>query len=402
MALLLNRKYGSRLECLYYILKSCYAKFGTNKNFSLKDFKYDEKDNDNVHKYCQLLQAVVGRKCCPYLERALNRSKCYATQSVDSDSTKSKAVSDIGGSLEALGFIYKCGKNTYKISENGKKWANSDFGTEEWENIARAGVLSYGVVVGFLSKIAELPDTFSSKGLYLSYPNTTEVVNYVDENGDNITIRLSTNSQKDSNTRTMSRIIAWCVTVGFIEPVDVAGSNSTLAHIRYRDFLNKKALAVRKFKKTKICKHIFDNKFLVEHPLSYSRLHKNVGSLRENGGQDLRKATMKYNKNILNRRYMFVYALNVYSQKNEGLDLELLVETMKAHAGDFFLSGNDAYTIMQSECEIADITGIPFEEDDNGNLWAKTTVSMEVLGEDAPETVVKLAKKVIEEMEKKK
>ena len=36
MALLLNRKYGSRLECLYYILTSCYKKYGVTKNLILK------------------------------------------------------------------------------------------------------------------------------------------------------------------------------------------------------------------------------------------------------------------------------------------------------------------------------------------------------------------------------
>ena len=105
MALLLNRKYGSRLECLYYILKAQYAKYGTASAFDLSNFKYDPDDLDNVHAYCELLQDVLGMPCCPYLKNPLDLSKCYATQSVDSDTTKSKAVSDIGGSLEALGFI---------------------------------------------------------------------------------------------------------------------------------------------------------------------------------------------------------------------------------------------------------------------------------------------------------
>ena len=117
MSLLLNRKYGSRLECLYYILKSCYAKFGTEKEFALKDLKYDEDDKYNVHNYCQLLQDCVGIKCCPFLVNPLNDSKCYATQSIYSDSTKSKAVSDVGGSFEALGFTKKFTKNKYKITK---------------------------------------------------------------------------------------------------------------------------------------------------------------------------------------------------------------------------------------------------------------------------------------------
>ena len=45
MSMLLNRKYGSRLECLYYILQSCYAKFSIDKEFSLKDFEDLEIDD---------------------------------------------------------------------------------------------------------------------------------------------------------------------------------------------------------------------------------------------------------------------------------------------------------------------------------------------------------------------
>ena len=117
MAKLLNRKYGSRLECLYYILTSCYKKFNTTKTFELKDLKYDEKDKENVHHYCKQLKNILEIQYCPYLINPLNLSKCYATQSVDSDSTKSKAVSDIGGSLEALGFIIRVDRRKYKVSK---------------------------------------------------------------------------------------------------------------------------------------------------------------------------------------------------------------------------------------------------------------------------------------------
>ena len=51
MSMLLNRKYGSRLECLYYILNSCYKKFGTTKYFSLNDLKFDENDINNMNNH---------------------------------------------------------------------------------------------------------------------------------------------------------------------------------------------------------------------------------------------------------------------------------------------------------------------------------------------------------------
>lgn len=398
MALLLNRKYGSRLECLYYILTSCYKKYGTTENFSLKDLKYDPDDKYNVHNYCNRLQNILGRECCPYLNNPLNLSKCYATQSVDSDSTKSKAVSDIGGSLEALGFIKRVNKRSYVISANGEQWVKSSYESQAWEDIALKGVLSYGVMIGFLNKINELPDEFSYQGLYLSYPHTTEIVEHTDASGNISYIDISTDSQRDSNTRTMSRLIGWCVAVGLLEPKGVSGNESAIAHLKYQDFLNKGELTIRNFKKTNICKSLFSTKLEVANPLSYSRLHKNVGSLRENGGDDLRNATLKYNSNILDRRFVFVYALNHYSKNNQPLDFDKLVTAMLTVSDRFFSKGKDAATIMKSECEIADITGIPFEI--NGNLlYAKTIINDGVLTEDAPQASVELAKQIISKME---
>ena len=399
MALLLNRKYGSRLECLYYILTSCYNKFGTAQSFALKDLKYDEDDNKNVHQYCQQLQNILGRQCCPYLNNPLNLSKCYATQSVDSDSTKSKAVSDIGGSLEALGFITRVDKRKYKVSTEGEKWVKSDFNSKEWEDIALKGVLSYGVIIGFLNKLSELPDDFSYQGIYLSYPHTIETVLYTDPNGASSYINISTDSQRDSNTRTMSRLIGWCVAVGLIEPKGVTGTSSPLFHIKYQDFLNKEELTVRNFKKTSLCKTLFKHKLEVANPLSYSRLHKNAESLRENGGEDLRNATLQNKTKILDRRYVFVYALNYYSKLNKSLDFEKLVKVMEQHSDSFFSDGNDAFTIMESECEIGDIAGIPFMIEHDTLFRAKTTIDEKILNEDAPAASIKLAKKIIDEME---
>lgn len=404
MALLLNRKYGSRLECIYYILQSLYAKYNTTKEFKLGDIKFDEEDINNVHHFCQLLLPlpILNRKCCPYLDNKLNSSKCYATQSVLSDSTKSKAVSDIGGSLEALGFISKRAisktVNKYKITVTGEQWVKSDFNSEEWELIARKGVLSYGVVIGFLSKIYDLPEVFSYQGLYLSYPHTTEKVEYTDNSGSKKIIDISTDSQRDSNTRTMTRIINWCVTVGLLEPVGVEASNFPNAHLKYRAFINAPELTIRKYKKTQIYKDLFNNKFLVENPLSYTRLHKNVGSLRENGGEDLRNATLLYNQNILNRRFCFVYILNYYSKLNKPLSFSKLINVFKKYNSYFFTDISNAEMIMSSEAEIADIVGIPFLLDGD-NMIAKTTINERILIEEAPIEIINIAEKMIKEIE---
>ncbi len=400
MALLLNRKYGSRLECLYYILQSRYEKFGTNTSFSLSDFKFDEDDEDNVHNYCQLLKPCVGINCCRFLNNPLDSSKCYATQSVDSDSTKSKAVSDVGGSLEALGFIVRDGRRTYKISESGKRWVQTEFTSEEWTIIAREAVLSYGPLVGFLSKLSGLDDEFSYSGVYLGYPKTEESVEYTGDDGITRIINLSTDSQRDSNTRTVSKIIGWCVTTGLLMPKTTEGVNTaeTLPQLKYRDFVNKEELTVRTFEKSEITKELFSNNFMVNNPLSFSRLHKNVGSMRENGGEDLRRATMQNNSKILNRRYVFVKVLNYCSINNTALDFERLVESMKKRENYFLSSRNSLEDIMASEAEIADIVGIPFIENDDGLLVPLTKINEQILDEDVTAEAKELANFIIEDM----
>lgn len=399
MAIFLNRKYGSRLECLYYILKSCYAKYGTTKQFGLSNFKFDFEDDHNVHQYCQLTTDLLGMRCCPFLVNPLDSSKCYATQSLESDSTKSKAVSDIGGSLEALGFIARVSPRAYCVTKEGEAWVKADFYSAEWENIAREGVLSYGLVIGFLSILRDLPEVFVSSPLYLGYPQTEESVCYVDEHNVSHVVDISTGSETDSVTRTKSRIIGWCVSVGLIEPLGVETiQDEPLAHLKYRDFLNQKELTTRRFRKTELFYDVFKTKRYVANPLAFTRLHKLVRAMRENGGEILRKATMQCNDKILNRRFVFTYALNRCSICGIGLNFEKLVDCMMRYGDYFFTTNNNEYSIMATESQIADFAGIPFEEHE-GLLFPLTTISENVLCEDAPDDIVNLANKIVAELE---
>lgn len=266
--------------------------------------------------------------------------------------------------------------------------------------LLRKAVLSYGPLVGFLSKLKDKTDIFSYSGIYLGYPKTEENVQYTDENGLTKMIHLSTDSQKDSNTRTVSKIIAWCVCTGILYPQTQSGTdlNETLPHLKYRDFINQERLTVRRFEKSETVKHLFDTKFLVNNPLSFSRLHKNVGSIRENGSEDLRNATLENITKILNRRYVFIKVLNYCSKNNISLDFGKLVDTMEKKSDSFFSAGNKAFDIMASECEIADIAGIPFNETDNGLLVPLTMINEEVLEEDATEEAKDLATLIIKDM----
>jgi hypothetical protein len=55
---------------------------------------------------------------------------------------------------------------------------------------------------------------------------------------------------------------------------------------------------------------------------------------------------------------------------------------------------------MSSESQIAEMAGIPFDEED-GDLIPLTTINEQVLCEDAPTKIVTLAKKIAKELETK-
>lgn len=397
MAMLLNRKYGSRLDCVYYILQSMYAKFGTTKPFVAKDLLFNPDDADNVHTYCQKLIPVLDELCCPYLDNTLNESKCYATQAIDCDTTKRKAASDIIGSLEALNFISRKNEHFYITSE-GEAWVKSNFDSRDWFDLTKKAVLSYGAIIGLLSKIDELTDEFDYKGIYLSYPQTEEKVLYRNAKGEKVEVFLSTGSERDSNTRTVSRLLTWCVTAGFIEPLKTTVRDSDLPQIKYYDFMNSKQLTVRKFTKTELLKSLFQTKPYVNNPLSYSRLHKSVKSLREKGGETLREATMQYDENILDRRFVFIYTLNHFSKLNKSMDFEEFVNVMGKYSTHFFSNNQNALEIMGTEINIADLAGIPFDITEDRYLSPKTTINEAVLIEDAPKETIELAKAIIQDM----
>lgn len=395
MALLLNRKYGSRLECLYYILKSRYNKFGKS-NFRLQDLKFDENDENNVHQYCNMLKENLGIKYCPFLNSPLDDSKCYATQSKKSDSTKSKAVSDTGGSLEALGFIERLNNDNFKITNIGEEWCKTEFGTKQWEKIALEGVLSYGVVLGFLHKANQLPgDTFNYLDISIGYPGIEETAKWKGK-----TVTLSTDSKRDSETRARSRIISWLLSVGLLD-TEKKVDNNNLYHLKYRDIVNAPRLSIRKYRKNDLFKKIMNKKIYVKNPLSYQRLNKNVGSLREHGSKMVREATLKYNDRILNRRYLIVFLLNKASKKEKNLNILNVIEEMKKYSEKFFIypNLNNINEIILYESDIAFIVGLPYKVKDNSILIPQTKINEDVLSQGAPIEVKNIANKIWSNLE---
>ena len=71
---------------------------------------------------------------------------------------------------------------------------------------------------------------------------------------------------------------------------------------------------------------------------------------------------------------------------------------MEKQSDFFFSAGNNAFDIMASECEIADIAGIPFSETDDGLLVPLTMINEEVLEEDVTDEAKNLATLIIKDM----
>jgi hypothetical protein len=396
LARLVNRKYSSRLECVYYIFKSAYYKFGTDTEFRMQELKYDDEDIHNTHKYCQLLEEGFV-KHCPYLDNQFDPSKCYATQSVESDSTKDKAVSDIIRSLEGMGFVKSTENKKFLITEEGEKWVNSKFGSFEWQEIIDQAVLSYGPFVGFLFKIKQQDkDIVTISDIYIGYPNTEETIQ-VEVDGVLKNIELSEGSQKDSVTRTRSKLVSLGITSGLIIPPNLQeNSDKVPPHVEYREFINQKQLRIRRIKKTKKFKDVTSKKLYVKHPLSYDHLIKDVRALRENGIEVVRKATLQSESVIKNRRFIIIDLLNRASKENKSISFKKLYTCLEEHMQNFFVEKDKTKLIhiLQSELDIAFVAGLPFElvrENTDLRIKPLTEVNEMELYKGAPDSLIHLA-----------
>lgn len=363
MAMLVNRN-SSRLECLYYIIQSAYAKYGTETEFKMTDVKYDEEDEHNVHQYCQLLEEGFV-KYCPFLENQFDQSKCYATRALNEvDSTKGKNYSDVVRTLEGLGFVRPTQNSKFVITDEGEKWLKSSFGTDEWQEIIDDAIMSYGPFVGFLYKVKMVNQQIVTPSqVYIGYPNTNETVEVETDTGGTINVPLSVGSKPDSVTRTRSKFLSLGLTSGFWVHYKSDNNIEGLPHIHHRDLINKARLTLGKIKITNRVNDKTSNKLYVKHPLSYGNLLKDVKALRENGIKDIRTATMAAANKVINRRFIIVDILNRASQNNTVVSYKKLYDCFVENSDEFFVEvdSNKWAHIFQSELDIAFLAGLPFE-----------------------------------------
>ena len=323
MAYLLNRNPAARIECLHALIQLIYDKFGSYHSFSMSGVKFKRK-SENIHKFCTLLvDSPLGTKYCPYKQNPLDNAGCSLTNGVDEDSTKSKEVSNTINALHALGLVERIDRNI-KITSSGIKFSKVQYGTAEMQELIKNAVLNYGPIIGVLKQICDIADPktciFDSNDIQVGFPNTSETVTF-----NNYEVALSSGSQKDSNTRTRSCLLAWLTTAGFIRPVDMPALQANeYAHIKYRDFLNRLHRGDRKY--ILVEEPLFENaEFTTKKPLNYSNLTKLTAALRENNQAVVREATMKYEARINNRRFAILYFLNKAFQSDKLLLLDNII-----------------------------------------------------------------------------
>ncbi|MGI6717955.1 MAG: hypothetical protein ACOX4D_02190 [Bacteroidales bacterium] len=388
MAYLLNRNPAARIECLHALVKFIYSKFGSYNEFSLSSVKF-KREEQNIHEFCSLLvDSPLGTKYCPYKQNPLDDAGCSLTNGVNEDSTKSKEVSNTINALHALGFVNRYDRKV-KITPFGIKFSKSEYGSKEMQDIIKQAVLNYGPIVGVLKQIIDIADSkgyFNSANIQVGYPNTKEIVSY---NKCNVT--LSSGSQKDSNTRTRSCLLAWLTTAGFIKPKDLESiPKGKYPHSFYKDFLNQSHRGDRLYQL--IEKPVFDN-FITQRPLDYSNLTKLTAALRENNQSVVREATLIYEPKINNRRFAILYILNKAFQSGTKVLFDNILTFFHLHYDSFVITDDNLPSVVQNELEIAYMAGIPFDTINNdGQIFIKplTGININELSIGAPKEIINI------------
>lgn len=345
------------------------------------DLKYDQ-NSTNIHQFCSILKKDedLGIAFCRYKENPLSLSGCSLTNGIEEDSTKSKEISNTINALHALGFFKRTG-NTIQITPLGREFANSTENSEEFYNIFREGVLNCGLMIGLLGQLhLTQKNCFKTDELFIGYPNTgQEKIRLADEN-----IIVSCGSEKDSNTRTKSCLLAWGITAGFFTPTKLNSKSQN----ELNDYTLSKSRGLKDYTYLEFPYEIFQNKFLTAKPLDYNNLTKNTGALRENNQEKIRSATLSLEPKIKNRRLAILLTLHKCYLKNKHLNLQKLIKYLLFFEDLFVVDIDSFENIMYEEINIGFVAGIPFEIDQDEQLRPMTGLDLSELLVGAPDNVI--------------
>jgi hypothetical protein len=356
MAELINRPPAGRIECLDYLLQNLVSRFKTNTEFTMNDAKFSD-NRKNVHDHCKLLHIEVNLdiKYCPYISNPLSKAGCALTNSLVEDSQKQKAVSNTFNALHGLGLIER-GKNTSKVTSRGERLSKLDYASKEAGKLITESVSQYGPLVGMLgwihtNKLAK----FSTSSIPVGYPNSGDQI----EIG-KTKIEISVGSQDDSNTRTRSVLLAWAVAGGFIQPIDWKNSGKDSPHMEFQEYMLKEKRNDKFYIARDSISDFFSRRVIIERPLDYEHLVKDVNALREKGQKQIRDETKKVVAKIRNRRFAIIYLLNNAFTESKLLNFGSLLEFLSNHESLFVINSSQLKKVMTQELNVAFSAGIPF------------------------------------------
>ena len=386
MAFLINRAPAGRIQCLHSLCKLINSQFGTSEQFNLIDIKYEPLPNINIHAFCDLIKRneSLDINYCPYKQNVLDPSGCGITNGKNSDSTKSKEISNTVNSLHALGLITRYPNNKIKLTDDGKKFATTEYSSNAMLPIIRKAVLNYGPMIGLLAQIKISGNkSFDTSDIEVGYPLTKERVIFEKEN-----LVISSGSEDDSNVRTRSCLLAWGLTAGFFKPESFKPYDSSKAHIEVSDYVLGKIRAVRKLEVLDF-PNIFEEPFITKRPLDYVNLTKKSEALRENNQQSIRNATLHFGPILKNRRFAILYILNNCYRNGTVLSITGLVSFFKKYPEYFVINDSDLSRTLQIELKIAYCAGIPYIQ--NGDkLKPMVGMNLDELTINAPLELIKL------------
>lgn len=390
MSYLINRNPPARLQCLHALCKFIHAKYNTTESFKMSDIKYNQEVL-NIHSFCEILieDEHIGINYCRYKENPFNVSGCSLTNGVLDDTTKSKEVSNTVNCLHALGLIDRTG-NDLKLTQSGAIFSETEFFSNEMLPIIRNSILKYGPIVGMLYQIRNLnKEEFDTKEIKIGYPSPFETLSYRGE-----IVQISSGSEKDSNTRTKSCLLAWATTAGFISPTDLLATyDESKPHVSSSSYILKTSRNGRKYKVKFMPNYLFNGSFVTDRPLDYKNLTKNIGALREHNQDLIRELTLKVEPLIQNRRFAILYLLNKAFIKKETLSLKKLVSFLLSYKELFVFNHESFNETIFEEVFIAYTAGIPFSIINDDELLPNNGLNIAELSLNAPvELIVALDK----------
>ena len=389
MSYLINRNPPARPVCLHAICQFTATKFSTDQIFNMKDIKFDQ-NSLNIHNFCKILEkhnSIKDLNYCPYKENPLDESGCALTNGVYVDSTKQKEVSNTINALHSLGLFERRNKEI-RLTNLGLRFAKSEINSETFLSIFKESILKNGLMIGLLGQIyIENKKSFKTEDIFVGYPNTgKEYVNHDDER-----IIISSGSEKDSNTRTKSCLLAWGTWLNFFYPKDL--KNTPIAD--KRNYVLQKNRNRRDYLIDEFPFFIFEKEFITEKPLDYNNLTKLTRALRENNQQNIRKVTLEVEPKIKNRRLALLHSLNDAYKKNRLLNIKNLITKMRSFPDQFIVDEQNFEDIMFEEIKIGFAAGIPFRVIDDSNVRPLCGLNMQELNLNAPNKTLKIIKQIL-------